>query len=100
MYRFIGILGLLVLLGLAFVFSSQRRSIRLKTVLWGLGRWRHQQIARLLLRGLAVRLRRSRREEFHAVCLRFRGAADHHFHLGVFRCALPLWRDAVCDPPD
>jgi concentrative nucleoside transporter, CNT family len=37
MYRFIGILGLLVLLALAFAFSSQRRSIRLKTVLWGLG---------------------------------------------------------------
>ena len=37
MGRFTGILGLLTMLGLAFAFSTNRRAIRLKTVLWGLG---------------------------------------------------------------
>src|ERR1700739_3663404 len=37
MGRFTGILGLITMLGLAFVFSTNRRAIRLKTVAWGLG---------------------------------------------------------------
>ena len=37
MGRFTGILGILTMLGLAFLFSTNRRAIRLKTVLWGLG---------------------------------------------------------------
>jgi len=37
MSRFIGVLGLIVLLGLAWLFSTNRRSIRFKTVAWGLG---------------------------------------------------------------
>src|SRR5579883_3489701 len=37
MGRFTGILGLLSMLGLAFVFSSDRRAIRVKAVAWGLG---------------------------------------------------------------
>ena len=37
MGRFTGILGLLTMLGLAYTFSTSRRSIRLKTVAWGLG---------------------------------------------------------------
>ena len=37
MGRYTGILGLLTMLGLAYVFSTNRRAIRLKTVLWGLG---------------------------------------------------------------
>jgi len=37
MARFTGILGLLTMLGLAYAFSTNRRAIRLKTVLWGLG---------------------------------------------------------------
>jgi CNT family concentrative nucleoside transporter len=37
MGRFTGILGLLTMLGLAFIFSTNRRAIRLKTVAWGLG---------------------------------------------------------------
>src|SRR6266850_1821148 len=37
MGRFTGILGLLTMLGLAYVFSTDRRAIRLKTVAWGLG---------------------------------------------------------------
>jgi CNT family concentrative nucleoside transporter len=37
MGRFTGILGLLVMLGLAYGFSTNRRAIRLKTVAWGLG---------------------------------------------------------------
>jgi CNT family concentrative nucleoside transporter len=37
MGRFTGVLGLLTMLGLAFLFSTSRRAIRLKTVAWGLG---------------------------------------------------------------
>jgi len=37
MERFTGILGLLTMLGLAYIFSTNRRAIRLKTVAWGLG---------------------------------------------------------------
>jgi concentrative nucleoside transporter, CNT family len=37
MGRFTGILGLLTMLGIAYLFSSNRRAIRLKTVAWGLG---------------------------------------------------------------
>src|SRR5271165_6784553 len=37
MGRFTGILGLLTMLGLAYIFSTNRRSIRMKTVAWGLG---------------------------------------------------------------
>jgi CNT family concentrative nucleoside transporter len=36
MGRFTGILGILTMLGLAFVFSTNRRAIRGKTVAWGL----------------------------------------------------------------
>jgi concentrative nucleoside transporter, CNT family len=37
MGRLTGILGLVTMLGLAFTFSTHRRSIRVKTVAWGLG---------------------------------------------------------------
>jgi len=37
MGRFTGILGILTILTLAFLFSTNRRAIRLKTVAWGLG---------------------------------------------------------------
>jgi CNT family concentrative nucleoside transporter len=37
MARFTGILGMLVILAGAYVFSTSRKSIQLKTVLWGLG---------------------------------------------------------------
>jgi CNT family concentrative nucleoside transporter len=37
MGRFTGILGLLTMLGLAYVFSTNRKAIRAKTVGWGLG---------------------------------------------------------------
>src|SRR5882757_10157531 len=36
MGRFTGILGLLTMLGLAYAFSTNRRAIRVKTVVWGL----------------------------------------------------------------
>ena len=36
MGRFTGILGLLTMLALAYIFSTDRRAIRVKTVLWGL----------------------------------------------------------------
>ncbi|MFZ3341484.1 MAG: nucleoside transporter C-terminal domain-containing protein [Terriglobales bacterium] len=37
MGRFTGILGLITMLGLAYIFSTNRKAIRLKTVAWGLG---------------------------------------------------------------
>jgi len=37
MARFTGVLGMLVILGGAYLFSTSRKSIQLKTVLWGLG---------------------------------------------------------------
>ncbi len=37
MHRFIGLLGMLVLMALAYAFSTDRRAIRMKTVAWGLG---------------------------------------------------------------
>jgi concentrative nucleoside transporter, CNT family len=37
MGRFAGLLGMMVLLGLAYLFSTARKAIQLKTVLWGLG---------------------------------------------------------------
>src|SRR5689334_5727091 len=37
MHRFVGVLGLAVLMGLAFIFSTNRRAIRWKTVGLGLG---------------------------------------------------------------
>jgi CNT family concentrative nucleoside transporter len=37
MGRFAGLLGLITIIGLAYVFSTDRKAIRLKTVAWGLG---------------------------------------------------------------
>jgi CNT family concentrative nucleoside transporter len=37
MHRFVGILGMISMIGLAFLFSTDRRAIRYKTVGWGLG---------------------------------------------------------------
>src|SRR5882762_9544869 len=37
MGRFIGVLGMAVILGLAWIFSTDRRAIKLKTIAWGLG---------------------------------------------------------------
>src|SRR5882724_10678674 len=37
MGRFTGLLGLVVILGVAYLFSSQRHAIRLRVLLWGLG---------------------------------------------------------------
>src|SRR5450631_1079467 len=37
MGRLVGVLGLLSMLGLAYLFSTDRKAIRLKTVLWGFG---------------------------------------------------------------
>ena len=36
MGRFTGVLGLLTMLGLAYLFSTNRRAIKLKMVIWGL----------------------------------------------------------------
>jgi concentrative nucleoside transporter, CNT family len=37
MARFSGLLGIITILSLAYIFSTNRRAIRIKTVLWGLG---------------------------------------------------------------
>src|SRR5579862_3685170 len=37
MHRFVGILGIIFIIGLCYVFSTNRRAIRYKTVAWGLG---------------------------------------------------------------
>ncbi len=37
MGRFTGVLGMAVILGLAWLFSTNRRAIKLKTIAWGLG---------------------------------------------------------------
>jgi concentrative nucleoside transporter, CNT family len=37
MARFVGFLGLATMIGLAYLFSTDRKAIRLKTVAWGLG---------------------------------------------------------------
>ena len=37
MARFMGFVGLFTFIGLAYVFSTNRGAIRLKTMLWGLG---------------------------------------------------------------
>src|SRR6202011_2765545 len=37
MGRFVGFLGLATMIGLAYLFSTDRKAIRLKTVAWGLG---------------------------------------------------------------
>jgi concentrative nucleoside transporter, CNT family len=37
MHRLVGILGMITMMGLAFLFSTNRRAIRYKTVAWGLG---------------------------------------------------------------
>ncbi len=37
MGRLVGVLGLATMVGLAYVFSTDRKAIRLKTVLWGFG---------------------------------------------------------------
>src|SRR5271165_470947 len=37
MGRFTGVLGLITMMGLAYLFSTDRKAIRLKTVGWGLG---------------------------------------------------------------
>jgi CNT family concentrative nucleoside transporter len=37
MGRFTGVLGIATILGLAYIFSTSRKSIRLKTIAWGLG---------------------------------------------------------------
>ena len=36
MQRFIGIIGILIMLGIAYLLSSNRKAIRLRTVIWGL----------------------------------------------------------------
>jgi concentrative nucleoside transporter, CNT family len=37
MHRFVGVLGIVFVIGMAFLFSTDRRAIRYKTVAWGLG---------------------------------------------------------------
>ena len=121
MGRFTGIFGLLTMLGLAYVFSTNRRAIRLKTVAWGLG----LQVAfaifvlrvdfgRRAFRSSAMRptkllsysffgsefifgaARQTRLE--HRFYFRFSGLARRHLHLRAVRDPLSLWDHAGGHP--
>ncbi|PYY17790.1 MAG: NupC/NupG family nucleoside CNT transporter, partial [Acidobacteria bacterium] len=37
MIRLTGLIGIIGIVGLAYAFSTDRRAIRLRTILWGLG---------------------------------------------------------------
>ena len=37
MHRLVGVLGMITMMALAYLFSTNRRAIRVKTVAWGLG---------------------------------------------------------------
>ena len=118
MHRLVGVLGMLTMMSFAFLFSTNRRAIRGKTVAWGLGlqivfaylvmqldlrpvdfpkgRRRRELGPRFRLLRLAIRFRRPREKRLaHGLLLRLPGSADHHFHRRRFRAALLLRRDAV-----
>ena len=113
MHRFVGILGVIFIIGLCYVFSTNRRAIRYKTVAWGLGlqialaflvmRWsvgqlffsklgRRRQVApEFFLLRLLLRLWRLGTKQFAArLLLRLSGASHHHFYRSVFRPPLLL----------
>ena len=113
MHRFVGILGMLSMMGLAYLFSTDRRAIRYKTVFWGLGlqiafaflvmRWRYGQhifaearrgcklAARFRVLRIDICLRRLGQERFaDGFLLRFPGAAHDYFHRRAFCAALLL----------
>ena len=110
MARFTGVLGLLTMLLLAWIFSTNRRAIRWRTVGWGLSlqivfavlvlEWTVGQrilgsvgaaITRMLgysFAGSQIRLRRTRQAALvDGFDLRLPGAADHHLYLRVLRGA-------------
>ena len=37
MHRLVGVLGMITMMAVAYLFSTNRRAIRYKTVAWGLG---------------------------------------------------------------
>ena len=107
MHRFVGILGMLTMMGLAFAFSTNRRAIRYKTVAWGLGlqiafaflvmRWdygrlhlcktgrRRELAARFRVLRIVIRIRRSGTEEFAPrLLLRLPGAPTIIFIAAFF----------------
>ena len=115
----IGVVGMLTMMGLAYLFSTNRRAIRGKTVAWGLGlqivfaflvmrwefgRWLFQQagagvnwLLDFAFYGSAFVFGDSRQTKVRRIGFLFRvpGAADDHLHRGVFRAALLLRRHAV-----
>ena len=120
MGRFTGVLGLLTMLGLAYLFSTNRRAIKLKMVIWGLSLQIALRVSGVLLdlRADAVFPRRRRREQAAGLCvcgigicvwrtreaafldrihLRVSGFADDYFHrVAVCAAVLPR-RDAGGD---
>ena len=116
MERFVGLLGLGTMLGLAYLFSTERKAIRLKTVLWGLGlqisfaffvlrfdigrrifQAAGDAVNRLLsLCWLGIRVRGNRQESLVVrVFLRLSSAAHDYFHCRVFCGAVSHRRDAT-----
>ena len=121
MGRFTGVLGLLTMLALAYLFSTNRRAIKPKIVLWGLGlqialaflviRWTGGQMLFLRMGNAVTRVLsyclcrlgicfwRTWETElvdwFH-FCLS--GVADDYFYRGDFRSAVLPRRDAGGDP--
>ncbi len=113
MHRFVGILGMLTMLALAYIFSTDRRAIRYKTVAWGLGlqiafaflvmRW---ETGRYIFQRLGAAVNwfldfayygssfifgDLGQEEFaQGLLLRVPGASDDHLHRRNFRPALLL----------
>ena len=87
MGRFTGVLGLLTMLGLAYLFSTNRRAIKLKMVIWGLGL--QIGLAFLVLRwtfGQDLIFARRRRREKTAFLLRL---TDRNSCLGSSASSIP-----------
>ena len=121
MGRFTGVLGLLTMLGLAYLFSTNRRAIKLKMVAWGLGlqialaflviRWTvragivsargqcREQAAGLCVCGIGICVRGAREAAFlDRIHFRVSGSADDYFYrVAVCAAVLPR-RDAGGDP--
>ena len=86
MGRFVGILGLLLMMGVAYTFSTNRRAIRWKTVAWGLGL---QFVFALIVLRWAVRYSESLNRDLICWC-----ASNHWFFQFSSLCASASCRSA------
>ena len=122
MGRFTGVLGLLTMLGLAYLFSTDCRAIKLKMVVWGLGLANRSRVSGVLLLDVrtdafsaswAMRMNQmlayafvgsnlclaswEKQNSVDRIYFRFSGAADNYFHRGALCAAVLLRRDAGGD---